>query len=149
MQQTDMPNDIVVINHFTEDHIGQLHQLYQGEWWCRTRTLLETKQCVAGSQVCIGLTTRDDQLVGFARVLTDYIFKAFIFDVIIASEERNKGLGDQLLFLVKHHPDLRKVRHFELYCLPGMSPFYQRHGFSTDTGDIKLMRYQPDNPSAD
>ena len=76
MQQTHLPNDIVVINHLTKKQIGQLHQLYQGEWWSRTRTLLETRQCVVGSQICIGLATPDEQLVGFARVLTDYTFKA-------------------------------------------------------------------------
>ena len=56
----------------------------QGEWWTRSRSLEETKQCVLGSQICIGITSEADNLVGFVRVLTDFTFKALIFDVIVA-----------------------------------------------------------------
>jgi hypothetical protein len=38
------------------------------------------------------------------------------------------------------HPDLARVKHFELYCLPELIPFYERWGFSTEVGEIVLMR---------
>jgi len=38
------------------------------------------------------------------------------------------------------HPELSGVRHFELYCLPELVSFYQRHGFSSDVGGIQLLR---------
>ena len=122
-------------------HIQELHKLYQNEWWTKDRTMDETTSCVKGSQICLGLVDEHNTLQGFARVLTDYTFKALIFDLIVADSSRNKGLGNQLMSLIKNHPDLQNVKHFELYCLPDMFDFYEKHGFTSDVGDIKLMRY--------
>ncbi len=33
-----------------------------------------------------------DRVIGFARVLTDYTFKALIFDVIVDESDRGQGL---------------------------------------------------------
>lgn len=129
-----------IIYTLTEKHISQLHSLYQQEWWTKTRSLEETRSCVIGSQICIGLVDETSDLVGFSRVLTDYTFKALIFDVIVLKNHRGKGLGDKLLSLIKEHPKLKSVKHFELYCLPEMSDFYAKHGFTADVGEIKLMR---------
>ena len=132
---------MTIIYELSEKHIEQLHALYQTEWSARGRSLENTKLCVNGSQICIGITSEGDDLIGFARVLTDFTFKALIFDVIVTQTERGKGLGDRLISLVKNHERLKLVRHFELYCLPEMLSFYKKHGFSTDVGEIKLMRF--------
>lgn len=130
-----------VIRELSEKHIEQLHALYQDEWWTRGRSLEDTKRCVSGSQICIGIASNNDDLIGFARVLTDFTFKALIFDVIVAQGERGNGLGNELLSLIKNHERLKLVRHFELYCLPEMLPFYEKHGFSMNVGEIKFMRF--------
>ena len=67
-----------IIHELSKKHIEQLHALYQAEWWTRDRSLGDTTKCVSGSQVCIGITSENDDLIGFARVLTDFTFKAFI-----------------------------------------------------------------------
>lgn len=136
-----MQTTIKHIEDFKGAHIQQLHALYQEEWWTRGRSLDEAQACIAGSTLCIGLVDDHDKLIGFVRVLSDLIFKALIFDVIIDPSQRGQGLGDQLLRLVKQHPRLQKVKHFELYCLPTMQAFYERHGFSQELGDIQLMRF--------
>lgn len=136
-----------VIYTLTESHIQQLHELYLQQWWANARTLDETRQCVAGSQVSIGLLGNNERLVGFTRVLTDFIFKALIFDVIVAPAERGTRLGDLLMQLVRTHEKLKSVHHFELYCLPTMYDFYRRHGFSTSVGDVHLMRRINDSSS--
>jgi GNAT superfamily N-acetyltransferase len=137
---TATPPALTVLDELSERHIRQLHGLYQGEWWSRDRTLEEARSCVGESQLCIALVDAGDNLVGFARVLSDFTFKAFIFDVIVAPGMRGAGLGDRLMQLVTGHDKLRQVRHMELYCLPEMMPFYERHGFSGEPGPIKLMR---------
>lgn len=130
-----------VIYSLTENHIAQLHALYRQEWWTNSRTLEETKSCVAGSQICVGLIGANDELIGFARVLTDFTLKALIFDVIVRKDHRKTGLGDKLLSLIKSHENLQAVKHFELYCLPEMFVFYANHEFTPNTGEIRLMRF--------
>ena len=129
-----------LIYTLTDNHVHQLHALYQQEWWTQGRTLEETKNGVNGSQVCVGLIDNELNLVGFARVLSDFTFKALIFDFIVCKEHRERGLGSQLMSAIKNHDKLKTVRHFELYCLPEMFPYYEKYDFTTDVGQIKLMR---------
>lgn len=130
-----------VIYKFSEEYIEQLHQLYQTAWWSKGRSSEATRRCIKGSQVCIGLINPENRLVGFTRVLTDYTFKALIFDVIVCESQQDKGLGSTLISRVKEHKHLKKVKHFELYCLPELESFYVRHGFTSELGDIQLMRF--------
>ena len=91
------------VHELDETHVVQLHALFRREWWTADRSLEETRRCVEGSQICIGLT-------------------------------------DDTGNLILAHPDLARVRHFELYCRPDVGPFYERHGFSTEVGGVRLMR---------
>ena len=128
-------------DRLSTDHVQQLHRLYQNEWWTKGRTLQDVEVMVQHSDFVFGvLETQSSRLVGFARVLTDRVFKAFIFDVIVAPDYRNEGIGKELMEWLLEHPDLKSVSHFELYCLPEMAPFYENWGFSADLGKITLMR---------
>lgn len=124
-----------------DNQISTLWRLCQNEWWTQGRTLEETKQCIKGSQICIGIIDGSGELCGFARVLSDYIFKAVILDVIVSLVYRSAGLGDQLVELILRHEKLRNVKHFELYCLPEYQAFYALHGFTTDVGNVAFMRF--------
>jgi GNAT superfamily N-acetyltransferase len=129
-----------IIYQLTDNHAEELHGLYLNEWWSSSRSLEETKRGVLGSQICIGIVDDNQSLIGFTRVLTDFIFKALIFDVIVSESYRKLGIGDQLITAIKNHPDLKSVKHFELYCRPELVPFYQRLGFSADVVGMSLMR---------
>lgn len=129
-----------VIFELDKQHIQELNELYHNEWWTKGRSIKDTENCVNGSQINIGIVDENNSLQAYARVLTDYTFKALIFDIIVAGNQRRKGLGNKLISLIKGHEKLRQVKHFELYCLPEMFSFYKKHGFSSDVGEIKLMR---------
>jgi len=133
-------SSVVVVDRLTDAQRRQLHALYQNEWWTRGRTLEETHRVVDGSQICLGLVEPTGRLVGFTRVITDFIFKALVFDVIVAPDFRANGLGDQLMSLILEHAQLKDVRTIELYCLPELVPFYERYGFTDDLGRLRLMR---------
>jgi predicted GNAT family N-acyltransferase len=130
----------MIIYSFTEKHIKQAHQLYKQVWWGKERTYEDTKKCIHGSQVCIGILDDNDNLVGFTRIISDFIYKAIIFDVIVCQDQRGDGLGKKLMHIVKNHEQLKAVKHFELYCLPEMEEFYKSFGFTNDIDGIQLMR---------
>lgn len=131
---------MTIIYSFSDKHIRRVYQLYKDVGWGHARSLEGTISSIKGSQVCIGLLDNNDNLIAFARVLSDYIYKAMIFDVIVSTEHRGRGLAQQLIKLIKSHKQLKQVKHFELYCLPEMEPFYSKLGFSAEVGGIKLMR---------
>ena len=118
-----------------------LHALYQDEWWTRGRTTEETLTLLRRADHLFGVCEPcSGRLLAFARVLTDGVFKAFVFDVIVAKDSRGRGLGSRLMRRILEHPDLREVKHVELVCLPELETFYERLGFTTDVGGIRLMR---------
>jgi GNAT superfamily N-acetyltransferase len=130
-----------VVESLSREQVGDLHLLYRNEWWTKGRRLEDVERMVRHSDYVFGVCPpASERLVAFARVLTDRTYKALIFDVIVAAEERGRGLGALLIERILGHPDLAAVEHFELYCLPEMIPFYERLGFSTDVGGVRLMR---------
>jgi predicted GNAT family N-acyltransferase len=104
----------------------QATQLKQG----RASRMKSTSSKGCNSIVLVERTS--STLVGYARVITDYVFKALIFDVTVDEAYWGNGLGRRLLDALVDHPELRRVKHLELYCLPEMVPFYKKWGFSND-----------------
>lgn len=127
------------IDSLNAQQTQQLHQLYQQVWWAVGRTLADVQRMLAGSSLIFALVDTDQQLLGFARVLTDGAYK-FIFDVIVTEQHQGTGLGKQLMDRIINDPRLSSVKHLELYCLPELVPFYERWGFSAEVGAIQLMR---------
>jgi GNAT superfamily N-acetyltransferase len=130
-----------IVEVLSEAQIQQLHSLYQGEWWTAKRSMADVRTVLDHSDFIFGVVTVDSQqLVGFTRVLSDRVFKALLFDVIVHPEHRGAGLGSILMKHILQHPVLSRVRHVELYCLPERREFYRRHGFTADLGELQLMR---------
>lgn len=129
------------ISQLTQTQIADLHHLYQVNWWAKDRALTDVQKMLRHSNVVIGYAeVETGKLVAFARVLTDYVYKALIFDVIVAEDYQQQGLGRALMDAILNHPDLKSVKHFELYCLPEMMPFYHKWGFTNELGALCFMR---------
>ncbi|MFB2768056.1 GNAT family N-acetyltransferase [Pelatocladus sp. BLCC-F211] len=128
-----------VVEQLTEIQILDLLDLYKNEFWSHKRTRDQVEKMLAGSDIVIGLVDECDRLIAFTRVLTDFIYRATIYDVIVKPSHRNMGLGAKLMELVINHPKLGSVEVLSLYCLPEMINFYERWGFTTDVDELRLM----------
>ncbi|WP_410788177.1 GNAT family N-acetyltransferase [Kribbella sp. C-35] len=125
--------------------IPELTDLMRTAWWMTDRTPADVRHLLDHSDLVITITHHPtDQLVGFARVLTDYASVALILDVIVGQRHRGTGAGAALLDAVVTHPDLAAVRSLELVCQPDLIPFYNRWGFTTQVGMSHLMRRTTD-----
>jgi predicted GNAT family N-acyltransferase len=123
---------------------GDLMELYRHEWWTNARQEVDVERMLQHTDLVVGVCTEPDgQLVGFARVLTDRVYKALIFDVIVAQAHRSTGLGRRLVQYVLDHPMLADVTHIELYCKPELIPYYEKWGFSRPGPEVNFLRLQP------
>jgi ribosomal protein S18 acetylase RimI-like enzyme len=78
----------------------------------------------------VAVTALDgDLLIGFGRVLTDYVYRATIWDVIVDKAYQDQGIGTEIVHRILTHPRLKKV---ELFWLCTRIPdFYEKLGFSS------------------
>ena len=131
------------VGQLTDEQAEQLHVLYQQEWWTKGRSLEDVRSMLADQAYVYGMCEAEtEKLVGFARVLSDGVFKAVVFDVIVDPGHRGQAIGRKLMERVLADPRLSRVSHFELYCLPELAPFYESFGFSAEVGGVRLMRYE-------
>ncbi|MDY7020974.1 MAG: GNAT family N-acetyltransferase [Cyanobacteriota bacterium] len=132
---------IEIINQLNESQVQDLVQLYQSTWWGQNRTLEEVEKMLKYSDLIFGIVSREDQkLIGFARILTDYIYRAVIWDVIVDPAYQKQGLGKTLIQSILNHPQLKSIEVFLLVCLPELIPFYEKLGFTGDVGGLQLMK---------
>jgi predicted GNAT family N-acyltransferase len=131
-----------VITSIDERRLPQLMELYKDVWWAHDRTRAQVESLLKWSDLVIGLCDEaDNRLVAFARVLTDRTFRAFIFDVMVAADQRGRGVGHRLMEHLLSHPVIEGVELVELYCQPDLVPFYESLGFrSPDSGVVLLRR---------
>lgn len=122
------------------EYAPALLALFRAEWWTRQRELSDVERLLATNRYCFGLLDRGGRLVGFSRVVTDGVFKALVLDVIVSRDRRGYGEGRRLMESLLSHPELQDVKHFELYCLPEMIPFYETWGFSAELGELRFLR---------
>jgi GNAT superfamily N-acetyltransferase len=128
------------VNRLDDSQIEQLCVLYQSEFWSRGRKLADVRRAVERSDVVCAFCDENRRLVAFSRVLTDFVYKAMIFDVVVARAHREVGLGRRLLDAILCHPALLFVEHIELYCRPELIPFYKKEGFTADLKQLRFMR---------
>ncbi len=123
---------IKTVNKLDAVQTKKLHLLYQEEWFSEGRTLNDIELMLKHTDFVFGFCdTASNELLGFARVISDSVYKAFVFDVIVDKEYRSKGLGRFIMDTIIEHPVLKNVSHIELYCPEDMVSFYEPMGFKT------------------
>lgn len=142
MKEVYTMTEFTIIEQLNNSQIKQLHDLCQEMWWCKGRTMDELLTLLKNCLSIAIVEAASDSLVGYARVLTDEIKYAYIFDVMTAEHNRKKGLGKMLVEAIITHPKLRNVKNFELTCKPDMVGFYRKFSFSKDYGEVISMRYK-------
>jgi len=112
----------------TRVDLREVHRVLSTEcYWALGRSYARMEDLVAGAARVVGLY-RDDEQVGFARVVSDGLSLAYLADVFVAAPHRRRGLGLELVReAVDHgpHRDLRWMLHTH-----DMQGLYARLGFA-------------------
>ena len=129
-----------IIYNLSKSQADDLYNLYQNEWWTKGRKRNDIDIMLENSDIIIAIEDDRHHLIGFARVLSDYIYKAMIFDVIIDKRHRGKGLGKILIENILNLTELKNVKNFELYCLDEVTNFYKKYGFEKVSDNLTFMK---------
>jgi GNAT superfamily N-acetyltransferase len=107
--------------------VTRIHALLTGQaYWARSRSPEAVRQSIEHS-LCFG-AYEGAELVGFARVVTDYAVIAWLLDVLVVETHRGQGLGKALVEAALGHPDLQNVRRWMLGTRDAHG-LYRQYGF--------------------
>tara|TARA_Y100000766_G_C18901260_1_gene603511 strand:- start:1175 stop:1627 length:453 start_codon:yes stop_codon:yes gene_type:complete len=108
--------------------ITKLKELFNKEaFWAINRKEKDLRTMLANSDVIISCWAKD-KLIGFGRANTDTIFRATLWDVIIANEYQGKGLGKALVMKILSSSSMKNVENIYLLTT-NCNDFYKSIGF--------------------
>jgi predicted GNAT family N-acyltransferase len=119
---------------------AELADLYtEYDWWA-DRSADGVREALANS-LALGLRDGND-LVASARIVTDGVYYAKCYDVVVREDRRGEGVGEELMRAVASHPAVDDV-FCSLTCREGLVPFYERCGFEPYPSPVE----RPDGPA--
>jgi predicted GNAT family N-acyltransferase len=135
-----MLENFTVIDAFTEKHVNNLLELYRNETWTKDRTAADVKAMLNNCHFIALVNKNNDEIIAFARFLSDSVYRAFVYDVIVSMKYRGLGYGRIILDHLINSPLLKKVERVELCCLEHNVPFYEKFGFKKVPEPTNFMR---------
>lgn len=130
----------------TPDRADELVDLYDTwEWWI-DRDAATVAAAVESSTVVVGLEradggTDDGTLVASARVVSDGVYYARLYDVVVHEAHRGRGLGERLVRETAEHHALDGVETVSLGCETDLVGFYEGCGFESPPMELRQLNY--------
>ena len=122
-------NEYFISTDKSKINMDVVHDFLSKSYWAEGIPLETVSRSIENS-LCFGVY-HNDELVGFARVISDFVTFAYLGDVFILPLHRGKGLSKWLMEIIMFHPQLQGLRRFTLatrdahglYAQFGFKPF--------------------------
>lgn len=119
------------------------HYLSTQSHWAQNIPFSIVATSVANS-LCFGLYKEEEQ-IGFARLITDKATFAYLVDVFVLPEHRGKGLAKWLMEIIHAHPELQGLRGW-LLTTSNAHGLYEKFGWQVHQHPEKIMRRSVQKP---
>ena len=112
--------------------------LHRNAFWAKDRKINDLRKCLAGSDVIVSIWV-DKEIVGFGRALSDGIYRAVLWDIVIDNSHQGKGYGK---IIVQSLLDSSKVKHAKKIYLMTTNKklFYSQLDFKEVSSQSLLIR---------
>ncbi|TYR73996.1 GNAT family N-acetyltransferase [Rossellomorea vietnamensis] len=102
-----------------------ISSLYKDAGWWEERGTGDIEKMLR-AQISVG-AWKGDTLIGFARAVSDGVFRAYLEDVVIHSNWQRSWIGKRLVCRLLD--DLAHIDIISLFCEVEHIPFYEKTGF--------------------
>ena len=120
-------NGLLKLKSFLDEHA----------FWAKGRSNKQLRHLLANSTVVISLW-RDQRIVGFGRATSDGIFRAVLWDIVVADDLQGLGLGRLVVDALLAAPALKNVEKIYLMTT-NSTDFYMQLGFQQSQGQSLLV----------
>lgn len=133
-----MGNGFTISTDKTKLNIAAIHDyLCHRSYWGQGRTIEAVQKSIDHS-LCFGMYDKDNHLVGFARVVTDYTVFAYLMDLFILEAYRNRGLGKILVKHIVNDNSFKDIRFWRLDTKDAHE-LYRKYGFKEPVLPERIM----------
>ncbi len=119
--------------------LNQLQKLFNAHaFWAKKRNFRNLKQLLAGSSAIVSLWS-GNRMIGFGRGTSDGIYRAVLWDVVVADDLQRQGLGKQVVNALLSMKPIRDVERIYLMTT-NSSEFYRQLGFENKSNQNLLLK---------
>lgn len=122
MEQTE----VLISTDRSKLDITMIHGFLSHSYWAKGIPLAAVQKSIDHS-LCFGVY-QNQQQIGFARVITDYVALAYLADVFVLEAHQGQGIGKKLVAHILAYPDLQHLRKWILGTRNAQE-FYRQYGF--------------------
>jgi ribosomal protein S18 acetylase RimI-like enzyme len=133
--------DVKIHNDFSLANLDEMQQVYASVGWMKHNKDIISKIFNASTQVTIA--TDGNRIIGFGRAISDGVFNAAIYDVVVHAEYQGMGIGK--LIMKDLLSNLRDISCVHLISTTGNENFYRRVGLKR----VKTAMARYLNPALD
>ena len=106
-------------------------------FWAKNRNATQLRKMIYKSSVVVSVWQHKN-LVGFGRATSDEIFRAVLWDVVVANEQQGSGLGRKLVNALLDSSEIKQVEKVYLMTTNCVE-FYEQIGFKTPGNQTLLI----------
>ena len=107
-------------------------------FWAKNRTINDLKKCLANSDVIISIWV-GNEIVGFGRALTDGIYRAVLWDIVIDQNHQGKGFGKLIVNNLLSSKEIKNTKKIYLMTT-NKKLFYSQMDFKEVNSQNLLIR---------
>ncbi|MFD3447614.1 GNAT family N-acetyltransferase [Microbacteriaceae bacterium 4G12] len=117
--------NITISNEITNIDWKQMKEIYHSVGWNKHDE--ETIEKVFTASNVVAIAYYENRIVGFGRAMSDGVFNASIYDVVIHNDFHKQGIGKMIIDDLLCH--LQDISCVHLIATTGNEAFYRKAGF--------------------
>ena len=121
--------------------VEQIVELYRSEgWWKDFMDKSRIPELIRGSYLfALAIDTSSGKSIGMGRVISDGIADAYIQDLVVLPDWRNKNTGGMIVSALIEQCVSNGISWIGLIAQPGTDAFYRSLGFEPMAGHLPML----------
>jgi spermidine synthase len=123
------------------DQIEQILRLYRmAGWWTDSPNDRQAAAGIIAGSHCFRVALFQKQIIAMGRAISDGVSDAYIQDVMVNPEFRNKGIASRIVRDLVHQLESDGIGWIGLIAERGSQGFYRRFGFAPMQDATPMLR---------